>query len=114
PRDRSPRRHPLRRPADRPAQGVDGAPAAPPALRARGESVTAGPPGPASPPAPVRLFNTLGRRLEPIVPLEPGLLRLYTCGPTVYNHAHIGNLRTFLFEDLLKRSLRLLGYRVLH
>ncbi len=76
--------------------------------------MTAGPPGPASPPAPVRLFNTLGRRLEPIVPLEPGLLRLYTCGPTVYNHAHIGNLRTFLFEDLLKRSLRLLGYRVLH
>jgi len=76
--------------------------------------VTAEPSGPASPPAPVRLFNTLGRRLEPIVPLEPGLLRLYTCGPTVYNHAHIGNLRTFLFEDLLKRSLRLLGYRVLH
>jgi cysteinyl-tRNA synthetase len=65
-------------------------------------------------PAEVRLFNTLGRRLEPIEPIEPGSLSLYTCGPTVYNHAHIGNLRTFLFEDLLKRSLRLLGYRVQH
>jgi cysteinyl-tRNA synthetase len=63
---------------------------------------------------PVRLHNTLGRRTEELVTLEPGEVRLYTCGPTVYNHVHVGNLRTFLFEDLLKRSLELLGYRVRH
>jgi cysteinyl-tRNA synthetase len=58
------------------------------------------------------LFNTLGRRLEPLKTLEPGAVRIYTCGPTVYNDIHIGNLRTFLFQDLLRRSLRHLGYRV--
>jgi cysteinyl-tRNA synthetase len=63
---------------------------------------------------PVRFHNTLGRRLEPLEPLETGVVRLYTCGPTVYNHVHIGNLRTFLFEDLLKRALQHLGYRVVH
>jgi cysteinyl-tRNA synthetase len=62
----------------------------------------------------VRFFNTLGRRQEALVPLEPGVVRLYTCGPTVYNHVHIGNLRTFLFEDLLKRALTRLGYQVRH
>ena len=56
--------------------------------------------------------NTLGRRLEPFTPVVPGEARLYTCGPTVYNDVHIGNLRTFLFEDLLRRSLGYLGYRV--
>ncbi len=54
-----------------------------------------------SKPAPT-FYNTLGRRLQPLVPLVPGELRIYTCGPTVYNHVHIGNLRTFLFEDLLR------------
>jgi len=63
-------------------------------------------------PRALKLFNTLGRRLETFVPLVPGLARLYTCGPTVYNHAHIGNLRTFLFEDLLRRTLAHLGFRV--
>jgi len=63
---------------------------------------------------PVRLFNTLGRATEELRPLDPGRVRLYTCGPTVYNHAHIGNLRTFLFEDVLKRALRFLGLDVLH
>ena len=58
------------------------------------------------------LFNTLGRRLEPFRPIVPGEVRIYTCGPTVYNDIHIGNLRTFLVEDLLRRSLRHLGYRV--
>jgi len=58
------------------------------------------------------LFNTLGRKLAPFEPLEPGVAKLYTCGPTVYNDVHIGNLRTFLFEDLLRRSLQYLGYRV--
>jgi cysteinyl-tRNA synthetase len=59
-----------------------------------------------------RFFNTLGRRLEPLAPLAPPAVRIYTCGPTVYNHVHIGNLRTFLFEDVLRRSLRYLGYDV--
>jgi cysteinyl-tRNA synthetase len=58
------------------------------------------------------LFNTLGRRLEPFRPLIPGEARIYTCGPTVYNDAHIGNLRTFLVQDILRRSLRHLGYKV--
>src|SRR5690606_3996854 len=73
------------------------------------------PPPDSRAPAPqLRLYNTLGRSLEAVEPLEPGLLRIYTCGPTGYNHVHIGNLRTFLFEDLLKRALRLLGFRVMH
>ncbi len=63
---------------------------------------------------PARFYNTLGRRLEPFEPASPPQVGLYTCGPTVYNHAHIGNLRTFLFEDLLKRTLTYLGYRVEH
>jgi cysteinyl-tRNA synthetase len=57
-------------------------------------------------------YNTLERRLVPFKPLEEGAVGLYTCGPTVYGHAHIGNLRTFLFEDLLRRTLIYLGYRV--
>ncbi|MCH7666805.1 MAG: cysteine--tRNA ligase [Acidobacteria bacterium] len=56
--------------------------------------------------------NTLGRRQEPLETLQPGKVKLYTCGPTVYDHAHIGNLRTFVFEDILRRSLRYLGYEV--
>jgi cysteinyl-tRNA synthetase len=63
-------------------------------------------------PEPV-LFNTMGRQLAPLDPVEPGVVRMYTCGPTVYNEVHIGNLRTFLFEDLLRRSLRYLGFRVI-
>ncbi len=62
--------------------------------------------------AALRLYNTLSRRLEVFAPQEPGHVRLYTCGPTVYNYVHIGNLRTFLFEDVLRRTLRLFGYRV--
>jgi cysteinyl-tRNA synthetase len=58
------------------------------------------------------LFNTLGRKLEPFRPLVPGEARVYICGPTVYNEVHIGNLRTFLFGDLLRRSLRHLGFKV--
>ncbi len=63
-------------------------------------------------PHDLSLFNTLGRRLEPFQPLDAGGVRIYTCGPTVYNEIHIGNLRTFLFQDLLRRSLRYLGYGV--
>ena len=60
------------------------------------------------------LFNTLGRRVEAFEPVTPGRVSLYTCGPTVYNYAHIGNFRTFLFEDLLRRWLEASGYEVLH
>jgi cysteinyl-tRNA synthetase len=63
---------------------------------------------------PIRLFNTLSRQVETLEPLLPGVVTLYTCGPTVYNFAHIGNLRTFLFQDLLKRSLQAAGYEVRH
>jgi cysteinyl-tRNA synthetase len=60
------------------------------------------------------LFNTLTRRIDPLVPLTPGRVSLYTCGPTIYNYAHIGNFRTFLFEDLLRRWLEASGYEVFH
>jgi cysteinyl-tRNA synthetase len=60
----------------------------------------------------LRLFNTLTRDIEPFNPLQPGRVSLYTCGPTVYNYAHIGNFRTFLFEDLLRRWLEASGYDV--
>jgi len=62
----------------------------------------------------LRLYNTLTRRIEPFVPLQPGKVSLYTCGPTIYNYAHIGNFRTFLFEDLLRRWLEASGYDVFH
>ena len=62
--------------------------------------------------APVSLFNTLTRRVEPLQPLAPPRVTLYTCGPTVWNYAHIGNFRTFLFEDLLRRWLEHSGYDV--
>lgn len=60
------------------------------------------------------IYNTLTRTKERFVPLVPGKVGLYTCGPTVYNYAHIGNLRTFVFEDLLTRALRFNGYEVTH
>ncbi len=62
-------------------------------------------------PTPI-FFNTLGRSPQPLEPLVPGEIRLYTCGPTVYGHVHIGNLRAFMFEDILRRALKYLGYRV--
>ncbi|HVS14506.1 MAG TPA: cysteine--tRNA ligase [Thermoanaerobaculia bacterium] len=60
----------------------------------------------------LRFYNTLGRSLEELVTLETGTVRLYTCGPTVYAEPHIGNLRTFLFEDVLRRTLRHFGFQV--
>jgi cysteinyl-tRNA synthetase len=60
----------------------------------------------------VRLYNTLGRRVVDFAPLEPGHVRMYTCGPTVYNVVHIGNLRTFVFEDVLRRHFLARGNRV--
>ena len=62
----------------------------------------------------MRFFNTLTRRKEKFTPMEKGRVRMYTCGPTVYNYAHIGNFRAFLFEDLLKRWLEYCGYTVTH
>jgi cysteinyl-tRNA synthetase len=62
----------------------------------------------------VQFFNTLKREKEKFVSLEKGHVRMYTCGPTVYDFVHIGNLRAFLFEDLLKRWLEYRGYKVTH
>ncbi|HEU5049881.1 MAG TPA: cysteine--tRNA ligase, partial [Gemmatimonadales bacterium] len=62
----------------------------------------------------LQLFNTLSRRVESFEPITPGRVSFYTCGPTVYNFAHIGNFRTFLFQDLLRRWLEASGYEVLH
>ena len=62
----------------------------------------------------IRFFNTLTRRKEPFIPIEDGKVGIYTCGPTVYDYAHIGNFRAFLFEDLLKRWLEYRGFNVTH
>jgi cysteinyl-tRNA synthetase len=59
-----------------------------------------------------RLYNTLSREVEPFAPADGVRVRMYTCGPTVYNPAHLGNFRTFLFEDLLRRTLALRGWQV--
>ncbi|MCB9366197.1 MAG: cysteine--tRNA ligase [Calditrichaeota bacterium] len=60
----------------------------------------------------LRFFNTLSRKVEPFVPRDTGKVAMYTCGPTVYARAHIGNFRTFLVSDLLHRYLKYLGYDV--
>src|SRR5258706_2032360 len=61
--------------------------------------------------AKVRIYNTFTRQKEPLIPLEQGVVRIYSCGPTVYRYVHIGNLRTFMLPDLLRRSLEYLGHR---
>ncbi len=60
----------------------------------------------------MKFYNTLSKSLEEFKPIETGKVKLYTCGPTVYNFAHIGNLRTYIFEDLLRRLLEFSGYNV--
>jgi len=62
----------------------------------------------------LQLYNTLERKKMKFTPLDEGKVKLYTCGPTVYNYAHIGNFRTYIFEDLLKRVLLREGYQVNH
>jgi cysteinyl-tRNA synthetase len=62
----------------------------------------------------LRLFDTMTRRLQPVQPLEPGHVRIYTCGPTVYARVHIGNFRTFIYEDVLRRVLEQRFPRVTH
>jgi cysteinyl-tRNA synthetase len=62
----------------------------------------------------IRLFNTLGREIQPLSPIREGKIGFYGCGPTVYNYAHIGNLRAYLVHDLLVRTLRRRGLEVTH
>lgn len=62
----------------------------------------------------MKVYNSLSRALEELKPLEPPNVSLYTCGPTVYDHVHIGNLRTYIFEDILRRTLKSSGYVVKH
>ena len=60
----------------------------------------------------MKLYNTLTRKIDDFVPYEDGVIRMYTCGPTVYHYAHIGNLRTYIMEDVLEKSFKFLGYDV--
>ncbi len=60
----------------------------------------------------LKMYNSLSRRIEPLEPYQANTVRMYTCGPTVYNYAHIGNLRTYISEDILEKSLNYLGYDV--
>ncbi|MBM3801321.1 MAG: cysteine--tRNA ligase [Acidimicrobiia bacterium] len=62
----------------------------------------------------LKISNTLSGKVEEFQPLDPQQVRIYTCGPTVYDHAHIGNFRTFVFQDVLKRYLRFKGYAIFH
>ncbi len=60
----------------------------------------------------MKIFNTLSKKVEEFIPNEEGKVKMYTCGPTVYSYAHIGNLRTYISEDILEKSLKFLGYDV--
>jgi len=62
----------------------------------------------------LKLYNTLTRRIEELTPLKDNLIRMYTCGPTVYHYVHIGNFRTFVFQDILRRTIRYQGFDLLH
>ncbi|MFT4028042.1 MAG: cysteine--tRNA ligase [Novosphingobium sp.] len=67
-----------------------------------------------SDPHPLTLFNSLTRQLEPFRPVHPGEARVYSCGPTVYNYPHIGNMRAYVFADVLGRTLSFKGYKLTH
>ena len=60
----------------------------------------------------MKIYNTLSRKVEELIPNEPGKIKMYTCGPTVYHFAHIGNLRTYIFEDIFEKTLKYIGYDV--
>ena len=60
----------------------------------------------------MKFFNSFGNKLEEFKPIKAGFVGLYTCGPTIYNYAHIGNLKCYTWEDLLKRYLLFRGYQV--
>src|SRR5579859_1183564 len=64
--------------------------------------------------AAMNIYNTLTRRIEEILPLEPGKIKMYSCGPTVYRYIHIGNLRTFTMADWLRRAFEYQGLAVTH
>lgn len=60
----------------------------------------------------MKLYNTVSRKIEDFVPIDENEVKMYTCGPTVYNYAHIGNLRTYIHEDILQKTLEYIGYKV--
>ena len=62
----------------------------------------------------IKLYNTLTKQTEELKPIEENLVKIYTCGPTVYSYAHIGNFRAYLFMDLLRRVLKYNGYQLKH
>jgi len=62
----------------------------------------------------LRVFNSLSKKKEKFIPIEKGKAKIYTCGPTVYDYVHIGNLRTFIVSDIIKRTLKFNGYKVQH
>lgn len=62
----------------------------------------------------ISIYNTFAKKKEELRPIEAGKIKLYTCGPTVYNYAHIGNLRTYIFEDVLRKVLEYKGFEVTH
>src|SRR4029077_10264624 len=85
--------------------------------RRPGLTAAAGPPldrasTPSRYPPRMRLYNTLSRAVEQVVPVEPGHVKIYACGPTVYRYAHLGNLRTYMLSDLIRRALVFEGLRV--
>src|SRR3990172_2232310 len=82
-------------------------PVGPAPARARQPGVGTAKPG-------IATFNTLTRQVEPFAPVERGRVTIYTCGPTVYRHAHIGNMRSYLMADWLRRLLEVQGYSVVH
>ena len=61
----------------------------------------------------MQIYNSLTHTKEDLIPNEPGKIKMYTCGPTVYHFAHIGNLRSYIMEDVLEKHLRFVGYDVL-
>jgi len=60
----------------------------------------------------IKLYNTLFRKKQTFKPIKKGIVGLYSCGPTVYNYAHIGNLRAYIFADILKRILKYNQYKI--
>ena len=60
----------------------------------------------------MKIYNTLSKKVEEFIPYEEKKVKMYTCGPTVYHYAHIGNLRTYIFEDIFEKTLKYLGYDV--
>src|SRR4051812_42870374 len=62
----------------------------------------------------MKVYNTLGRALQDFKPLNESTVKLYTCGPTVYDYAHVGNLRAYVFNDTLRRAIELNGFKIRH